>query len=259
MTKLRYLATACFLLILSVHFSFAADPQKDIEKRVNEFYEAFSKGNMKTAEKFVHPESIQMFRAQAQSAILKYQLRKIDITPDGKEAFITMGVDSMVPLLGKVMTLDAQTTWRIHKGKWYLALGAPPPIHVLKAQEHPPDKKATELQFEKTAIDFGWKRQGDVVQVEFPFTNISDHAVTVSAALVSDCNCIEVQVTKPTLAPGEKSSVLFRVASSPFLLDYHQGIGIKVEPGGGILTLDVFGFLAPADQNPPTESTPASP
>ena len=259
MTKLRYFTSACLLLILSVHFSFAADPQKDIEKRVNEFYEAFHKGNMKTAEKYVHPESVQYFRSQSQSSIVKYQLRKIDITPDGKEAFITMGVDSLVPMLGKVMTLDAQTTWRLHKGKWYLALGAPPPIHVLKAMERTPDKNVTELQFEKTEIDFGWKNQGDVVQVEFPFTNISDHTVTVSAGLVSMCNCIEVQVTQPTLAPGEKSSVLFRVVTSPFVFNYHQGIGLKVEPGGGIMNIDVYGFLDPVDQNQPTESTQTSP
>ncbi|MBI3896112.1 MAG: DUF1573 domain-containing protein [Acidobacteria bacterium] len=254
---------ACLCCVLSLGMAIiaeAADPRKSLEDTVNRFYEAYIQSKWKTAEKYVDRESIEVFRSQPKGGVSRYEIRKIELSEGGQEALVTMGLDTPVPQVGKILTLNAETRWRLSKGKWYVIVGAPPPLTaVMQATSPPPVKPATELRFDYIEHDFGQKRQGDLILVEFPFVNVSDHPVQVTADLVSLCNCIEVKVSKNPVAPGERASVLFRLASTPFTFYYHQGIGIKVEPGGGSMILDIVGFLAPAEYNPPTERSQATP
>ncbi|MBI3895241.1 MAG: DUF1573 domain-containing protein [Acidobacteria bacterium] len=260
MQKLSRFAYLCCLLSLAIAVAVAADPRKSLEDTVNRFYGAYIQSKWKTAEKYVDSESRDVFRVQPKGGVSRYEIRKIELSKDGQEAFVTVGLDTPVPQVGKVLTLNAETRWKLSKGKWYVIVGSPPPLPAaMQAAPPPAAKPANELRFDYIEYDFGWKRQGDRVEVEFPFVNISDHPVQVTAALVTDCNCIEVKVSKETIAPGERASVLFHLVSSPFTFYYHQGIGIKVEPGGGSMILDITGFLAPAEYNPPTESSQATP
>ncbi|MBI4460924.1 MAG: DUF1573 domain-containing protein [Acidobacteria bacterium] len=260
MQKLSRFAYLSCLLILDIAVAVAADPKKSLEDTVTRFYEAYIHSQWKTAEKYVDRESIEVFRAQPKGGVLKYAIRKIELSEGGKEALVTLGLDQPVAQVGRVMTLNVQTRWKLSKGKWYVVVASPPPLPaVMQAAPPPAEKPVAELHFDYTEYDFGWKRQGDRIAVEFPFVNVSDHPVQVSAALVSECNCIEVNVSKETVAPGERASVLFMLISSPFTFYYHQGIGITIEPGGGSMILDIAGFLAPAADNPPTESSQATP
>ncbi|MBI4443054.1 MAG: DUF1573 domain-containing protein [Acidobacteria bacterium] len=233
----------------------AADPEQAVRQTVQRYYEACMAAQWKTAEKYVDRQSIEIFRANPPSRLLKYEIRKVEFRKEGQEAVVTVGVDSPVEQFGgRIMTLNAFTLWRLNKGKWYLVISPAPPLPVVMqaARLLPPPKKLVELQFDSPEADFGWKRQGDPVHLEFPFTNVSDHPVRVTASLVSICDCMSVTVSKETVAPGEKASVLFTIEdSTPFTFNFHQGIGIKAEPGGGILDLDIIGFFAPASENPP--------
>ena len=260
MQKLGRFACLNCLLLLGITAAVAADPRKSLEDTANRFYEAYVQSKWKTAEKYVDSESIEVFRSQPKGGISRHEIRKIELLEGGKEALVTVGLDTPVPQLGRVMTLNAQARWKLSKGKWYVVIGSPPPLPAaMQAAPPPPEKPVSELRFDYTEYDFGWKRQGDRVQIEFPFVNVSDHPVQVTTGLVSECNCIEVKVSKETIGPGERASVLFMLISGPFTFYYHQGISIKVEPGGGTMLLDITGFLAPAADNPPTENSQATP
>ena len=256
MRRLRKLLWACCLLIVGVSaLARAADTPKKLDETLRRFYEAYTHGQWKTAEQFVDPESRDVFRSQTHPGILKYEIKKIEMKNEGTEALVTVGVDQAVQMVGKVVTLSAQTQWRMVKGKWYMIIMAPPPIPAAMAGFHPTsDRPTPDLKFETREFDFGRKTQGDVVTIEFPFVNVADHPVQVAASLVSFCNCIEVKVSKETVAPGESAKVLFKVDTSPFTFYYHQGIGVTVQPGDGSAILDITGFLVPAADNPPAET-----
>ena len=231
--------------------------KKKLEDTVGQFYEALSQSKWKAAEQFVEPESREAFRAQPKNSFSKYQLQKIDMQNEGKEAIVTVGVDMPVAVLGgKVLTLGAMTQWKLSKGKWLMVVGTPPyPAGMASGGQAVSEKPTTDLRFDHHDFDFGQKRQGDAINVEFPFVNTTDHPVQVKASLVSICHCIEVKVSKETVAPGESASVIFKLDSTPYTFYFHQGIGVDVEPGDGKATLDVKGFLLPADSNPPLKES----
>ena len=259
----RFVSGICCLLIGTVMAS-AADPEKSLRETVQRFYQAALEAQWKTAEQYVDSQSRDLFRANPPGRFHKFEVRKVEFLKDKREALVTVGVDMPVAQIGgTVMTLNAQTVWRESKGKWYMLVNPAPPMPVVKGITSAAVAKQVqlnELRFDYTEFDFGWKRQGDRVAIEFPFVNVSDHAVRVFASLVTTCNCITVSVSKETVAPGEKASVLFTLEdSTPFTFYYHQGIGVRVEPGDGSAILDIVGFLAPASENPPESAAPSNP
>lgn len=249
------LTIVIFLFMVSAaQLGAAADPKKDLENTLHRFYDAYVQSKWSTAAQYVDPESRPVFLSQSKPGILKYEIRSIVLKNNGQGALVTVGVDQTVQMAGGVITLNAQTEWRLARGKWYLYITAPPPLPAsMKAAVKPTsDRPTSDLLFDYREFDFGIKRQGDVVSIEFPFKNATDHPIQVSASLVSLCNCIQVGVTKDTVAPGEKAAVWFKLKSDEFSFYYHQGIGVSVTPGDGTAILDITGFLNPADQNPPS-------
>ncbi|MBI2816753.1 MAG: DUF1573 domain-containing protein [Acidobacteria bacterium] len=262
--SVRDVLVCCVIAVTAAVTATAADPQKKLEETLNRYYDAYIQSKWKTAEKYIDPESRDIFRSQPKPAILKYQIRNIELKPGGQQALATVGVDQEIPqFAGQVLTFNAITQWKLVKGKWYLFMAAPPPLpSVMKASQvvkPVSDNPTPDLKFDYREYDFGEKRQGDVIEIEFPFENIADHPVQVTASLVTLCNCIDVGVSKETVAPGEKADVRFKLKSDPFTFYYHQGIGVKVEPGGGQAILDIVGFLFPAADNPtlPPNAKPA--
>ncbi|MBI4465097.1 MAG: DUF1573 domain-containing protein [Acidobacteria bacterium] len=260
--RIRNQFAVCVCLLVVAMTAEAADPEKSLRETVQKFYQACIEGKWKTAEQYVDRESVEVFRSNPPSGFYKFQIQKVEFQKEGNEALVTLGLDTPVAQVGgKIMTLNAQTIWRASKGKWYMVISKAPPLPALMeaarlAQTAP--KLLTELKFDYIQYDFDYRRQGDRIEVEFPFVNVSDHPVQVSASLVTFCDCITVKVTQDTISPGEKASVLFTLEdSTPFTFYYHQGIGVKVEPGGGTMNLHVIGFLAPAADNPPGGELPS--
>lgn len=261
-------ASLLLTLIFSALHAFAGDPRKDLEESVNKFYDAYIKGNWKTAEKFVDPETVETFRAASKPTIYKYKLVDVQWITPAQHADVRVDVDVLVPQLTVVTTIPARTQWKKIKGKWLFRDQAPPPPPTSPRIEdgfkasgrniYNPDEKSVSLKFDKIDFDFGVRRQGDIVKIQFPFTNVSDHPVKVKAALGNECHCITVGVSKETLAPGEQAYVDFVLDSTPFTFYYGQGISVYVlGPPKEETILDVRGFLNPAKDNPPTPDSPS--
>ena len=263
MRTVKYFPILLCLFVAGAVAARAADPEQAVRQTVQRYYEACFAAQWKTAEQYVDRQSVELFRANPPSRFYKFEILKVEFHKGGREALVTAGVDMPVSQFGgRIMTLNAYTQWRLNKGKWYLVISPAPtlPVAMQAARSLPPAKKLVELQFDHIELDFGWKRQGDPVQVEFPFTNVSDHPVQVTVAFVSFCDCMKATVSKETVAPGESASVRFSIDdSTPFTFNFHQGIGVKVEPGGATMDVHVFGFLAPASENPPESEAPAKP
>lgn len=62
------------------------------------------------------------------------------------------------------------------------------------------------LKFDTMAVDAGRFAEGDVANVEFPFTNVSDRTVRINRVRTS-CGCTASTGNVETIGPGESSSI----------------------------------------------------
>ena len=63
------------------------------------------------------------------------------------------------------------------------------------------------IKFETPKKNFGFVKKGEVVKVEFPFTNNGNQPLLINAAKV-ECSCTTVDYPKQPILPNEKGMVI---------------------------------------------------
>jgi hypothetical protein len=155
------------------------------------------------------------------------------------------------------------THWRLIKGVWYLELerpdasalksflaGTSPPV---KPVPRPPAIPA-ELKFETTWVGLEYVHRGEVKTARFPFTNISNHDVSVEIPDLGS-NCLRLKTPQKTFKPGESGVLEFEFDPSSFQFNVEQalsmGVTLKTLPGGAQARLTIAAVLLPDNEPPP--------
>lgn len=85
------------------------------------------------------------------------------------------------------------------------------------------------LNFERTSFDFGdHPAQERELDCDFPFTNVSDHPVTISYAVAS-CSCTKLTWTTDPVPPGGKGVVSARYTKERYKDSFSKQITVVVE------------------------------
>jgi hypothetical protein len=63
------------------------------------------------------------------------------------------------------------------------------------------------VKFEPQKKNFGFVKKGEVVKIEFPFTNNGNQPLLITAAKV-ECSCTTVDYPKQPILPNEKGMVI---------------------------------------------------
>ena len=63
------------------------------------------------------------------------------------------------------------------------------------------------VKFETQKKNFGFVKKGEVVKIEFPFTNNGNQPLLITAAKV-ECSCTTVDYPKQPILPNEKGMVI---------------------------------------------------
>jgi len=79
---------------------------------------------------------------------------------------------------------------------------------AIQAPSAPQNVKATTnaLVFDKTAHDYGQLTEGDIVEVSFPFKNVTDRTINIKAINTS-CGCTSAQDNLKVIPPGVTSEI----------------------------------------------------
>lgn len=85
-----------------------------------------------------------------------------------------------------------------------LASSMPPPVPARKPAVTLPESGA--LVFEKTEHDFGEISDQKAIEMEMPFTNTGDRAITIRR-MHAHCGCTTPELDKKTYQPGESGSI----------------------------------------------------
>lgn len=64
----------------------------------------------------------------------------------------------------------------------------------------------TEVKMDETMHDFGLVKSGEIVIFDFVLTNTGNHDLNIRNTEV-DCGCVQVNVVKDNIKPGEKGKI----------------------------------------------------
>jgi hypothetical protein len=71
---------------------------------------------------------------------------------------------------------------------------------------HSSHSRAQEIKFETKKHDFGFVRQGDVLEYDFAFINTGTKPLLIDSTQAT-CSCTEVETPPNPILPGEKAKI----------------------------------------------------
>jgi len=244
-----YLAlTLPFYMLTSNLASYAAAPPQSPEAdqanqmvqtlrgRVQEFYELLRTRQFSKAEALATKDSRERLRDQSLSPYMGFRILSAQLNPDGLSAKVNVEFTVIAAYMGGPMPMERQTTWRLEDNEWRIFVPQPPTTAastlegMMASSPGAKPDKPEELKFKGHRFGLGVMKPGDVGTAAFPFTNISDHDVTITE-IATDCDCIKVKPGKRLYKPGESGELVFDFDSSKFEYQYSQTMVVKTDPG----------------------------
>ena len=230
--------------------------EDSLRKRAEEFYQLLQSGRMDQAEAYVTPDSKEAFRREKAGGFLGFKVDSVRLEPGGRKATVVVSMQVIVPHMVSPTTIPRQTSWEWVDGFWYLVVSGSTKQEgdmkalfngagVQKSQTPPGD-----LKFKGTRYMMGKIQPGQVTVARFPFSNTSDHTVTLSK-IDTFCDCLRAKVEKKEFKPGESGELDIEFDPKGFQLNYAQTIVVKTDPGNLTTYLSVFGYVVP----PPRENS----
>jgi len=247
-------ATQTGTLPASTQATTPADQEKAVRARVESFYTLLQTGKLLQADAYVTEGSRERFRDQGFRPILSFEIQSVKLDPSGKAATAAILVESMSALMAspvqRVETLQCQLV----DGVWYVeipkasetTLGTPfttMPSHA----GSPATPAKEELKLKGHTYLLGKVYTGHTKTARFPFTNTTDHVVTISK-LDPGSECLKVRALKKSYQPGESGEVVVDFDPGNRLLDFSQTMVLTTDPGGIITYLTVKAYII----TPPT-------
>lgn len=256
------LLTALCLLGAGVPGMASSSSEEALRTRVEQLYAALQQGNWSRVEKYLTKESIPIFRSQAHKPVLAHQIQSIKLDPGGDTASVVVRIPALLPMAPQPVGMPQTTQWRLVKGVWYLELPKPdlnamlPSLGTARRPPTPPPPPrpvSTGLKFESTWVGLEPVHHGEVKVAQFPFTNVSNHEVTVEVTQLT-CDCLRLKTQQKLFKPGESGVLEFEFDPSNLQFDVVQAytmlVMLKTQPGGAEAKLTIAAVLQPGDAPP---------
>jgi hypothetical protein len=209
---LLYLALACCVACAARQASSSAKPpakpqlssaelakRKDaLTSRVTELYNLAKAGQWRKMEAFMTEDSKDIFFGQAKNPIADFEVKRVEVEPDGKSGFAVADIKFFPAGFAAHMVMPQRSRW-VYEGDTWLVKLEKPVAHPLAAfMQDGAAGPPSALRFEKRAIEI----ERGVHEYVMPFQNTGQQALTVRAS-PDPCECMEVSLDKETYAPGE--------------------------------------------------------
>ena len=224
--------------------------EQALRARVGEFCSLLQAGRWTEAEAYVTQESKDGFRDWQRQRFLGFEVESVKLDAAGQEAQVTARVKTLFAVSPTPVPVPWMTRWRLVDGLWYLVaadsqrrdppqLPNPDQIKSSRASSRPPE----ELKFKGHRYGLGIIQPGQVKVARFPFTNVTDHVVTLTGVLTG-CECLRVKTEKKEYQPGESGELVIEFDSVGYKDQYNQTILVKTDPGGLTTRIRVHGYVA---------------
>jgi hypothetical protein len=169
------------------------------------------------------------------------------------------------------MEMPRTTRWRLVGGKWLVVVARPDPnamqalFATLSGKAAAKKTAPEELKFSGHTYNFANIQPGQIKVARFPFTNVTDHVVTITD-VATGCPCLRLKTEQKVYKPGESGEIVIEFDSTDYEKGYAQTIVVKTEPGNLRTNLNVTGYIVPprrearkAEGAPPGASPPPRP
>ncbi|HEV2495143.1 MAG TPA: DUF1573 domain-containing protein [Terriglobia bacterium] len=222
-----------------------------LRKRAQDFYGLMQLARWDQAEGFISADTRENFHKAQKSPFLGFNVGSVEVAPGGVDATVEVTmqiVTSNVAAPGPI-NVPQKSRWRRVDGVWYMIV--PPPENsgaqlgnlfgkgAPKSQVAP---RAEDLKFKGHRYILGKIGSDQLQTARFPFTNVTDHVVTLSS-VVTGCDCLEVKTTQKEFKPGESGELDVQFNPKGFEREYMQTIVVKTDPGGVTSHLTVGAYV----------------
>jgi len=231
------------------------DREESLRKRAEEFYQLLQLGRVDQAEAYIALDSKENFRKEPKGFFLGFKVDSIKLQPDGRAATVLVQTQVIMGNTGgSPVTMPRTSHWTWVDGLWYL-VESPPATQGenMKALFSAPGTRGQarpeELKFKYHLYVLGKIQPGQITAARFPFTNVTDHTVTLTS-VNTFCDCLRVKAGKKEFKPGESGELNIEFDPKGFELSYVETILVKTDPGDLTAYLTVSGYVVP----PPRES-----
>ena len=211
--------------------------EQALRRRVEEYYSHLQLGRWTEVEAYLTPQSVEIFREESKNAFLGFQIDSITIDPDGQSATGEVRIYYTIPQASTPVYLPKTTHWRLVNGVWYVDLPKPDPERFknlfdseARKASLPPSPPPAELKFQEDEIKMGLVKAGDLPVARFPFTNVTDHAVTITEVRTG-CKCLRLLTEKKEYQPGESGELAIEFDPIGYSYTYGQAVMVFTNPG----------------------------
>ncbi|MBZ5565186.1 MAG: DUF1573 domain-containing protein [Acidobacteriia bacterium] len=237
-----------------------------LRERVQEFFGLLQAGRFSEAEKYLTDDSKESFRYQQRSPFLSFEIKSVKVAADGKSAAVEVLMQAFAPQLStKPLPMPSLTRWQLVDGTWYAVIPKPDPDAMKKllrpsatgAGTNPAPPPVEELKFKGHTYTLGVVKPGQIKTARFPFTNVTDHVVTITK-IDTGCDCLKAKTEKKSYKPGESGELTVDFDPTDYSRGYIQSMVFKTDPGGVLSFLTIKAYVMPPETAQPTaDSTTA--
>jgi len=235
--------------------------EQALRARVDQLYSALRQGDWKKVEKYLTKDSRRIFRSEPKKTLTEYQVDSVKIEADGQSAQVVVRLPGPPTMIaGPPIFLPQTTRWQLVGGKWYMEL--PDPHHAGRLpgpsdQQQAPGPhfaiNSSDLKFDSTYASVGFVHKGEVKVARFPFTNVSQHTVTV-ADVQSSCPCLRLTSQQKEFKPGEAGALELTFDPSTFSFKARLAltltVSVQTEPEHALTQLTVAAAITPGSDPP---------
>lgn len=236
----------------------ASAQEQALRRRVEDFYSLLQLARWNEAETYITEDTRENFRQETKVPFLGFQVESVKLDPGGQSG--TGVVQLQVIVAGfpsGPMPVVKTTHWKLVDGSWHVVIPKRDP-NALKALFNPapgngssrPAPPAEQLKFKGHTYNLAQIPPGKVKAARFPFTNVTDHVVSI-ADVATGCECLKVKLEKKDYKPGESGELVVEFDPSNFEREYAQTIVVKTDPGSLITYLMVKGDVIPRPRDGP--------
>lgn len=233
--------------------------EESLRKRAEEFYLLLQSGRVDQAEAYIAPDSREDFRKERRGPFLGFKVDSIKLQPDGQQATVSVQMRVIMGNMGGPVTMPLPSHWTWVDGLWYqvvphAATQAGDVKALFNTAASPGQARPEELKFKYHNYLMGKIQSGQITVARFPFTNVADHAVTLSS-VNTFCDCLRVKSGKKEFKPGESGELDIEFDPKGYEMLYAQTILVKTDPGDLTARLSVTGFVVPPPRESPKPKT----
>ena len=229
-----------------------------LRKRIEEYYSLVQAGRYTQAEDYMTPDSREPFRKVPKSPFLGFEIKTVNLDSDKKAAAVVVQVQAfMAGLSSQPVEMPYNSNWRLVDGTWYLVFPKEFPTSPLAAissnasQRQIP--KPEELKFKGHHYNFAKMDLNQKKVARFPFTNVTDHVVTISQ-VITGTPLLTVENYKKEYKPGESGVLAVDFVPVDVERDYAQTVVFRTNPGNTLTYLLVSAYITPKPGVPSKDS-----